>query len=93
MSSLTARSSAAVAATRTVLVPEILGVDDVSFWLRCSPSFARSLLRDGRLRGRRVGRRWFVSRTVFLKFIESVGAKDPSAPNSLRVVLHGEDET
>lgn len=56
----------AAAATRAVMLPEILDVSDLSRWLRCSPATSRRLLRDGVVPGKRIGRRWFVTRDALL---------------------------
>jgi hypothetical protein len=60
------QSEAAVKATRSVLIPEILDVEDLAHWLRCSPSTARAHLRSGQIPGRRIGRRWLVARDALL---------------------------
>ena len=60
---------AALAATRAVLLPEILDVPELARWLRCSESSARRLLREGRIPGRRIGKRWLVSREALLQVL------------------------
>ena len=86
MDPLTSRAASAVAATRTVLVPDVLDASGASFWLHCSLPYVRSLLRSGRLAGRRVGRRWLITRTALLAFVnEAQGRLDSSAP-PLRVI-------
>jgi len=83
MEPLSQRSTAAVAATRTVLLPEILDLRDLAFWLRCSRSTARARLRSGEIPGRRLGRRWLITRTALLRALEAPTAAGRS---TLRVV-------
>lgn len=70
MSNKPSQVTAAIAATRSVLLPQILDVQDLAKWLRCSEPTVRALLRAGRLPGRRIGRRWLVSRDALLSFLE-----------------------
>jgi excisionase family DNA binding protein len=86
MDPLSHRSTAAVAATRTVLLPEVLDLGDTSYWLRCSKRYTRRLLREGRIHGRRVGRGWLVTRAELLRFLESEKNENAPAPPQLRVV-------
>jgi excisionase family DNA binding protein len=67
----------AVAATRAVLLPEVLDVEALAYWLRCSPSSARAHLRAGRIRGRRIGRRWLISREAVLRALASEREQAP----------------
>ncbi|MEM9194778.1 MAG: helix-turn-helix domain-containing protein [Myxococcota bacterium] len=55
-----------VAATRTLSVPDVLVVEDLALHLRRSPSAVRTLLREGKLPGRKVGRRWVTLRRDLL---------------------------
>ncbi len=67
----------AVAATRAVLLPEVLDVEQLAVWLRCSPSAARAHLRAGRIRGRRLGHRWLVSRDAVLRALAGEREQPP----------------
>lgn len=74
----------ASAAARRVVMPDVLDVDDVAYWLRCSPALVRSLLKTRRIPGRRVGRRWLVTRAALLRVIES--PPEPGEAPELRIV-------
>jgi len=65
------REKQTVAATKAVLMPEVLNLDDIAYWLHCSRSYARKLLIRGDLPGRRIARRWLVTRRALLEFVES----------------------
>jgi excisionase family DNA binding protein len=72
------RRDQAIAATRAVMLPEVLDATDLAYWLRCSRTTARRLLRAGVIPGRRVGRQWFVTRAALLDALESPrGASGP----------------
>ena len=57
----------AAAAARSVLLPDLLVVEDLASVLRITPSAARKLLRRGVIPGRRIGRRWVVDREALLR--------------------------
>lgn len=57
----------------TIFLPDILLVEDLAPVLRMSPSGVRAALRAGRIPGKRVGRKWMVSRAALLGFIASTG--------------------
>lgn len=56
---------------RTIFLPDLLLVEDLAPVLRMSPSGVRAALRAGRIPGKRVGRKWMVSRAALLGFIAS----------------------
>ena len=68
---------AALAATRSVLLPEILDVADLALWMRCSESTARAHLRAGRIPGRRLGRRWLTTRQSLLRALDPHEKRSP----------------
>ncbi len=76
----------AAAAARRILLPEVLDVQDLAFWLRCSPSFVRALLRAGELPGCRIGRRWLVTRAALLSRLESTLETSDRALPQLQLV-------
>ena len=57
---------AAAAALRSVSLPDVATVESVAHILRVSPSTVRAHLRAGHLPGRKLGRRWYVSRPALL---------------------------
>jgi hypothetical protein len=61
----------AIAATRAIVMPEVLDTRDLAYWLRCGESTARARLRAGVIPGRRLGRRWFVTRAALLRALEA----------------------
>ena len=71
MQTFSTDSAAAVAAARTVLIPEILDFEDVAYWLRCSRAHARALMRARVIPGRHIGRRWLVTRAALLRALET----------------------
>ncbi len=83
----------AIAATRMVVVPDILDVHDLAFWLRCRESFARAQLRSGRIPGSRVGRRWFVTREALLRALTSDDAHRAGGSHLPRVVRDADAES
>jgi hypothetical protein len=90
MQTPTTHSTAAVAATRTVLIPEVLDLGDIAFWLRCSRTHARRLLVVGALPGQRVARRWLVTRSALLQFLEPSRPEAAPGPAALHVVTSDE---
>lgn len=57
---------AAVAATRSIVLPEICTVEDLARHLRASNATVRALIRRGVLPGRKIGRRWIATRADVL---------------------------
>jgi excisionase family DNA binding protein len=70
MSPSNSRSSALIEATRSVTVPDICSVEDVAHHLKASHGTVCRWLRDGVIPGRKVGRRWFVTREVLLALVQ-----------------------
>lgn len=58
----------------SIYLPDILVAEELSGILRMTPAGVRAALRSGRIPGRRVGRRWLVSRSALLAHI----ARTPS---------------
>lgn len=65
---------------RAVALPDICQVEDLASHLRQSPSSIRAMLRKGQLPGRRVGRRWLVSRAALLAWLAGPSADDDVQP-------------
>ncbi len=63
----------------SIYLPDILVAEELSGILRMTPAGVRAALRAGRLPGRRVGRRWLVSRTALLAHIAAAGIRAPRA--------------
>ena len=61
---------AAAAAIRAVTLPDVCRVEHLAEPFGLTPGAVRKLLRQGRLPGRRVGRRWLVSRRALLRWLE-----------------------
>lgn len=51
---------------RAVSLPDIITVDGYARHVGLHPSTVRAQLRDGRLPGRRVGRRWLIARLALI---------------------------
>jgi len=62
-------------AVESIYLPDILVAEELSSILRMTPAGVRAALRAGRIPGRRVGRRWLVSRTALLAHI-AAGERD-----------------
>lgn len=60
---------AAIAAARAISLPEILTVRDVAQALQLSLRAARGHIAAGRIPGRRVGRKWVVTRSALLEAV------------------------
>ena len=80
---------AAAKALRSVSLPDVVTVDDLACHLRLSPSAVRAALREGRIPGRRVGRRWLISRPALLA---SFARPARPAPHLLETSSTGEVE-
>ncbi len=72
------RVRAAIAATRSVMLPEVCLTEDLAASLRISLSAVRALLRSGQIPGRKLGRRWVVDRSSFLNSLRSETSRSPS---------------
>lgn len=59
----------AVAALRALSLPDVATVEDVALHLKLSSETVRAHLRARRLPGRRIGRRWYVTRQALLSFL------------------------
>ncbi len=62
-------NEAAVAAMRSVALPDVVDVAGLAWHLGLSESEVRAHLRAGRLPGRKIGRRWFVVRQELMAFL------------------------
>ena len=58
-------------AIRALYLPEVGTVEDVARHLRLSPATVRRLIREGKLIGRKLGGRWYVTRRALLGCLES----------------------
>ncbi len=56
---------------RQIFLPDLLVIEDLARVLRITPAGVRAALRAGRLPGRRIGKRWFVSRAALLAHLAS----------------------
>ena len=56
---------------RALALPDICQVEDLASHLRQSPAAIRAALRRGQLPGRRVGKRWLISRAALLDWLGS----------------------
>lgn len=65
-------------ALRSVALPDICTVEAYASHVGLSPATVRAQLRDGRLPGRRVGRRWLIAR---LALIAHLAAPTPARAN------------
>jgi excisionase family DNA binding protein len=59
----------AAAALKTVALPDVCRVEHLAEHLDLTEGAVRKLLREGRLPGRRVGRRWLVARPALLRWL------------------------
>lgn len=71
---------AAARALRAVALPDICRVEDLALPMGLTAGAVRKLLREGRLPGRRVGRRWLVARPALLEWL----SVDPRPRSSWR---------
>jgi hypothetical protein len=53
----------------SMVLPDLMWVEDLAARLRRSPSAVRDMLRRGMLPGRKVGRRWLVERGALLRAV------------------------
>lgn len=60
---------ALVAATRAIALPDVASAADLARHLHLSESAVRGLLRTGVIPGRKLGRKWFVSRQALLSVL------------------------
>jgi excisionase family DNA binding protein len=61
------RLEAVVAATRSIMLPEVCFVRDLAEAFHCTEATVRSLIRKGEIPARRLGRRWVVERRALLR--------------------------
>ncbi len=80
MHTLTPLRVPGVTDVRQIFVPDILLIEDLCRVLRMTPSGARAALRAGRIPGRRLGRRWVVSREALLALL----ARNTDAQETLK---------
>lgn len=79
--------TAAAQAFRSVALPDICRVEDLASHLQLAPSTIRRALREGRLPGRRLGRRWLVSRSALLEWLRTdLPGGASRRPSNLRMV-------
>ena len=71
----THKNEAAVNALRSLSLPDIVSAERLAHHLNVSPTTVRAHLRRGDLPGRKIGRRWFVSRRDLLGFLEARPAR------------------
>ena len=64
---------AAAKALRAVALPDVCKVEDLAHPLDLTPGAVRKLLRQGRLPGLLVGRRWLGPRPALLRWLEGQG--------------------
>ena len=51
-------------------IPILLNLNEAAKLLRCSTKKVSEMLRDGRIRGFKVGRAWRIAKKDFIRFIE-----------------------
>ena len=73
-------AEAATRALRAVALPDILKVEDLAQHLGISHEAVRRALREGKLPGRRVGRRWLLSRSALLEWLNAFREDAPARP-------------
>lgn len=78
---------------RSLSLPDVCTVEDLAGHFRMSRTAVRLALREGRIPGRRCGRRWLVSRRALLEWLSCTGPGEPSPlqtaradPESLRIL-------
>jgi len=77
---------------RSLYLPEVGTVEDIAEHLRMSPETVRRKLRDGTLVGRKVGRRWYITRRALLGIVEGEWPRgDPVAARKIWSVLAGDN--
>lgn len=59
----------------SMVLPDVMSVQDLAIRLHRSPSVIRDLLRRGLLPGCKIGRRWIVERRAFLQAISPDNAR------------------
>jgi len=74
--------------TRNLYLPEVGTVEDISEHLHLTRETVRRRLRDGTLVGRKVGRRWYITRRALLGVLEGSGPQRP-VPRPLLSILPG----
>ena len=77
------REAAASAATRAVMLPDLILVEDLAQFLGVAPSSVTRLLRRGELPGRKVGKRWIVTRHALLRALTRTAAREWGRHNIL----------
>lgn len=65
------RVAALAGAARSILLPDILTVEDLAPVLHLRPSAVRALIRRGAIPARKLGRRWLVARGELLRALSS----------------------
>lgn len=59
----------------SMVLPDLMWVEDLADRLRRSPSAVRDMLRRGVLPGRKIGRRWLVERSALLRAVAPDNAR------------------
>lgn len=60
------RLRATIAATRSIMLPEVCFVRDLAVAFHCTEAAVRSMIRKGEIPARRLGRRWVIERRALL---------------------------
>ena len=63
----TERATTVAAAAKSVFLPDVLLVEDLADVMRVTPAAVRALIRQGTIPGRKLGKRWLISRIEFLR--------------------------
>jgi excisionase family DNA binding protein len=62
-------------------LPEVGVVEDVAAHMRLSPGTVRRMIREGKLTGRKLGGRWYVTRRALLACLENVDPAPMAHPD------------
>ena len=80
----------ASAALRSISLPDVATVEDLARILRLSRSTIRGHLRAGAIPGRKIGRRWLVSRPALLRWLAEPSSYPPGRPGLRLLPKDGE---
>jgi excisionase family DNA binding protein len=56
-----------VAAARAIALPDVVSVEELARHIGLSDATVRDLIRSGAIPGKKLGRRWFVSREALIR--------------------------
>lgn len=73
-------SDVATRVLRSVALPDVCRVEDLAEHLQVSTAAIRRALRRGELPGRRVGRRWLISRLALVEWLSSTPPPSADEP-------------